>query len=199
VVGGPDAGRQGGNKSIRSDTGVYPNGFKRRRAFKLRAQVLIDHLLPLVPMEIGEAERLGAEVHILRPAPFPLAPNRRFFLTSGLFVGLTPPPVCSHNDHKGDVVVRKTVGSRELKTRLGTYLRQVQRGTTIVVTDRGQPVAELRPLDLEARGEEVRLAELTALGLLTRQSPELLTPFRPIRSTGPSMAAAISEGREDRV
>ena len=40
--------------------------------------------------------------------------------------------------------MRKTVGSRELKTRLGTYLRQVREGMTLVVTERGLPVAELR-------------------------------------------------------
>lgn len=94
--------------------------------------------------------------------------------------------------------MRKTVGSRELRTRLGTYLQQVQRGVAIVVTDRGQPVAELRPLDGETKGEESRLAELTALGVLTRQSDEPLTSFRPIHGTGRSLTEAISEDREDR-
>ncbi|MGH7963266.1 MAG: type II toxin-antitoxin system Phd/YefM family antitoxin [Candidatus Binatia bacterium] len=94
--------------------------------------------------------------------------------------------------------MRKTVGSRELKTRLGTYLQQVQAGATIVVTERGQPVAELRPLALEAKGEETLLAELTALGVLTRQSDEPLPPFRGVRSRGRSLTEAISEDREER-
>ena len=94
--------------------------------------------------------------------------------------------------------MRKTVGSRELKTRLGTYLQQVRRGVEIVVTDRGQPVAELRPLNRETKGEEARLAELTALGVLTRQSDEPSISFRPIRGAGRSLAEAISEEREDR-
>jgi prevent-host-death family protein len=38
------------------------------------------------------------------------------------------------------------VGSRELKTRLGQYLNRVRRGETILVTDRNEPIAELRPL-----------------------------------------------------
>jgi len=33
--------------------------------------------------------------------------------------------------------VRATVGVRELKTRLGGYLRQVRAGRTLVITDRG--------------------------------------------------------------
>ena len=42
--------------------------------------------------------------------------------------------------------LEKAVGVRELKTRLGSYLREVRRGQVIVVTDRGEPVAELRPI-----------------------------------------------------
>ena len=49
---------------------------------------------------------------------------------------------CGHNDH----MERTAVGARELKTRLGTYLRRVREGRTLLVTDRGEPIAELRPL-----------------------------------------------------
>jgi len=37
-----------------------------------------------------------------------------------------------------------SVGVRELKNRLSEYLRMVRRGEAILVTDRGEPVAELR-------------------------------------------------------
>ena len=37
-----------------------------------------------------------------------------------------------------------TVGIRELKNRLSEYLRMVRRGEAILVTDRGDVVAELR-------------------------------------------------------
>lgn len=37
----------------------------------------------------------------------------------------------------------KTVGVRELKNRLSEYIRQVRSGDTVLVTDRGQVVAEL--------------------------------------------------------
>ena len=39
----------------------------------------------------------------------------------------------------------KTVGLRELKNRLSAYVRHVRAGHPVVVTDRGQVVAELRP------------------------------------------------------
>jgi len=39
----------------------------------------------------------------------------------------------------------KAVGVRELKNRLSEYLRAVRGGEQVLVTDRGQVVAELRP------------------------------------------------------
>ena len=93
---------------------------------------------------------------------------------------------------------QKTVGARELKTRLGTYLRQVQKGTTLIVTERGRPVAELRPLSIETQGEEAHLDELVALGILSRQAKTPLAPFKPIRTKGPLVSTAIIEDREDR-
>ncbi len=37
------------------------------------------------------------------------------------------------------------VGSREFKNRLGRYLRAVRNGQTLLVTDRGKPVAKVCP------------------------------------------------------
>jgi antitoxin (DNA-binding transcriptional repressor) of toxin-antitoxin stability system len=39
----------------------------------------------------------------------------------------------------------KTVGVRELKNRLSEYLRQVRSGESVLVTDRGEVVAEFSP------------------------------------------------------
>lgn len=39
----------------------------------------------------------------------------------------------------------KTVGVRELKNRLSEYIRQAKSGEGVLVTDRGQVVAELTP------------------------------------------------------
>jgi antitoxin (DNA-binding transcriptional repressor) of toxin-antitoxin stability system len=39
----------------------------------------------------------------------------------------------------------KVVGIRELKNRLSEYLRIVRNGEEVLVTDRGEAVAELRP------------------------------------------------------
>ncbi len=61
------------------------------------------------------------------------------------------------------------VGIRELKDHLSDYLRRARAGEWIVVTDRGEPVAELSPPDMSSsRGGA---------------SPELLALARKGRAT----------------
>ena len=122
--------------------------------------------------------------------------------TSGLVKGETTATSldtlfqCGHNNHI--VAKKKRVGVRELKTRLGSYLRQVRRDATIVVTDRGEPIAELKPIPKEAGPDEARLAELLALGMVTRKSRKKLGKFEPIRVSGEPLSETVIEGREDR-
>jgi len=90
------------------------------------------------------------------------------------------------------------VGCRELKTRLGAYMRRVKAGATIIVTERGQPIAELRPI-AAGTGLEERLYQLAARGLVSREVRERspLAEFRPI-STDRSVSQALIEERDDR-
>lgn len=90
------------------------------------------------------------------------------------------------------------MGATELRARLGSVLRSVRRGATVVVTERGMPVAELRPLP--PPGADPALARLVAEGIVTPPSrPGGLKPFRPIRlKGGATVSDAIIEDREDR-
>ena len=92
---------------------------------------------------------------------------------------------------------RNLVGARELKARLGTYLRRVRQGRTLVVTDRGQPIAQLGPIAL-AVGTDAVLAKLIAAGSVTRTVNEPLAPFRLVDNSGRPAAAAIVKDRDDR-
>ena len=93
----------------------------------------------------------------------------------------------------------RTVGARELKTRLGTYLRQVERGAELVITDRGRPEAELVPLRGGAdESERARLRELVALGVLAGGSGRPLTPFQPVPVRGRPVSETLLEDREER-
>ncbi len=53
----------------------------------------------------------------------------------------------------------ETVGIRELKAHLSTYVKKAREGETIVITDRGTAVAELRPLSPERAAAEALVAE----------------------------------------
>lgn len=64
----------------------------------------------------------------------------------------------------------KSVGLRDLKNRLGEYVREVRSGEAVLVTDRGQVVAELIPPGQgsnELRGVPSALVALARRGLLT--------------------------------
>jgi prevent-host-death family protein len=94
-------------------------------------------------------------------------------------------------------MARNLVGARELKTRLGTYLQQVREGRTIVVTDRGEPIAELRPL-AAPDSLPAALLKLSAKGGVTLPTADAFVAFRPIRNRGGSVSDAVRSDREDR-
>jgi prevent-host-death family protein len=67
----------------------------------------------------------------------------------------------------------KTVGVRDLKNKLSEYLRRVRLGESVLVTDRGEVVAELLPPG-QGQGDPSVPAGLQALarrGLLTLGAP----------------------------
>ena len=91
----------------------------------------------------------------------------------------------------------KTVGSRELKNRLGRYLALVCKGETIIVTDRGKPVAHLVPPKSEPQDsvevDEI-LKQLEIEGHLRRGTGKF-RPFKPIRMKGKPASRMILEDR----
>lgn len=74
------------------------------------------------------------------------------------------------------------VGTRELKNRLSHYLRRIQvDGESIYVTDRGQIVAELRPVERSSKkSERDVLLALVAKGDLSTGGGRL-KDFKPIK------------------
>jgi prevent-host-death family protein len=93
-----------------------------------------------------------------------------------------------------------TVGSRELKNRLGAYLKRVKRGETLQVTERGEPIAEIRPLKPMDGSLEARLERLAAEGKITLPKRKGFRPFPRlnVKEGTPSLSQAVIEDREDR-
>lgn len=67
----------------------------------------------------------------------------------------------------------KAVGVKQLKARLSEYLRLVKTGETVLITDRDEVVAELRPARRQAADNpslEEQLQALADAGEITRPS-----------------------------
>jgi antitoxin (DNA-binding transcriptional repressor) of toxin-antitoxin stability system len=67
----------------------------------------------------------------------------------------------------------KTVGVRELKNRLSQYLREVRAGESVLVSDRGQVIAELSPpaYGRADSSSSAGLRDLARRGVVTIGSP----------------------------
>jgi prevent-host-death family protein len=95
----------------------------------------------------------------------------------------------------------RTVGIRELKNRLSEYVRAVEGGETVLVTDRGRVVAELRPFDpARAEGLPAVLSRLVASGSVRLPEVARDTAFygRRRRVAPPGTAARLlAEDRGD--
>ena len=96
--------------------------------------------------------------------------------------------------------MRVTVKVRDLRDSLSRYLRLVREGNTVVVLDRGRPVAIVSgvPDTAEVRTTAEHLANLAARGLvaLPRSRRRRKLPARLPRR---DLSGAVAEDRVDRV
>lgn len=91
-------------------------------------------------------------------------------------------------------MTRQAVGVRELRQNLSVYLRRVERGESLVVTDRGRPVALLGPLPERASLRD-RLRAEGRVRPARRSLPALgLPPSVTVRG---SITEALDEQRAD--
>jgi prevent-host-death family protein len=94
----------------------------------------------------------------------------------------------------------RKVGSRELKNRLGRYLALVKAGQVILVTDRGETVAKLSPVEKPAAPGKTMdeiLQEMAAAGhLRLALDPGRIRKFKPIRLKGKPLSRMIIEDRD---
>lgn len=83
------------------------------------------------------------------------------------------------------------VGVRELKNSLSRYLRRIREGETVVVTDRGEPIARIIPV-----GVPDGIAGLLAQGRITWSGETFVPPRKaPPLAPGPPLADYIAEDR----
>lgn len=62
----------------------------------------------------------------------------------------------------------QSIGIREAKTHLSKYLKMVQKGNEIVLTDRGRPVGRIVPIKEEEVSLDQRINQLEEDGVLSK-------------------------------
>lgn len=89
-----------------------------------------------------------------------------------------------------------TVPSRELKNRLGKYLKLVKEGETVRITDRGRPIACIVPLGSQESEADRMMARLISKGGITFGSGLPIAQQPPARMrAGKSIADMVAEDR----
>jgi len=88
----------------------------------------------------------------------------------------------------------ETVGVGELRQNLSRYLRRVEAGERLTVTDRNRPVAELRPLPTPGS----RLERLVAEGVVTPPARHTLPGALRLDGDVQALSRALAEVRDER-
>lgn len=89
------------------------------------------------------------------------------------------------------------VGIKELKNRFTQYLRRIKQGEEVIVTERGKPIALIRPIQSAERPAnlDARLARLAAQGFVTLPTRKPLRRVRLVEVAGGPISESVLEDR----
>lgn len=90
------------------------------------------------------------------------------------------------------------VGLREANMHFSKYLKLVREGREVVVTERGTPVAVIKPLAKEGMPED-KIKSMEDRGILRRAVKGRLPLGRTIAIKGKPLSETMIEGREERL
>jgi prevent-host-death family protein len=90
------------------------------------------------------------------------------------------------------------LGLREANQHFSKAIKAVRAGKEVVLTERGQPIAVIKPMQDERESDATlqRMADEGLITLPTRKGP--LPPFEPIPISGRPLSETIIDGRDDR-
>lgn len=90
----------------------------------------------------------------------------------------------------------RRIGIREAKVNLSRLLRQVQRGTEIIITDRGKPVGRLVPVPDEELSLADRIERLESRGVLEPPARKVGSLPPPLPLAGGRAQRFLEEDRD---
>jgi prevent-host-death family protein len=90
------------------------------------------------------------------------------------------------------------LGLREANQHFSKAIKAVRTGKDVILTERGQPIAVIKPIKEEQDHDAVlrRMADDGLITLPSRKGP--LPRFEPIRIKGKPLSQSIIEDRDDR-
>jgi prevent-host-death family protein len=91
------------------------------------------------------------------------------------------------------------LGLREANQQFSRLVRAIRAGQEVVLTDRGEAIAVVKPL--ERSGREKAFQTMVAEGLIRpsrQRGPMKVSRFRALKVTGKPVAETISADREER-
>jgi len=91
----------------------------------------------------------------------------------------------------------ETVGLRLANLHFAAYIKKVRQGAEIVLTDRGRPVAVIKPLAEVSSTVEEKLTELEKRGLIRRAEQPFVLPLPEVCS-GETFAETVTKMRRER-
>ena len=87
------------------------------------------------------------------------------------------------------------MGLREANQQFSRAIRAVRAGQDVVLTQRGKPIAVIKPMRAPERVDDV-LRRLEAMGLLRRARRRGMPDWKPLRIKGVSLSKAVREDRD---
>jgi len=93
------------------------------------------------------------------------------------------------------ILYKLSVGMREAKENLSRLVNEVKKGTEIILTERGKPVARLAPIDNESLSLAARLIKLERAGLLEPANRTNLKMAPPLPLCGEKAQEFLQEDR----
>jgi len=92
------------------------------------------------------------------------------------------------------------LGLREANQRFSQAIKAVRAGQEVVLTERGRPIAVIKPIN-EEDAREATLQAMADEGLITpaaRKGPMPTPRWRPVKVKGKPLSQTIIDDREDR-
>lgn len=90
------------------------------------------------------------------------------------------------------------IGLREANLHFSKYIQHVRNGEQIILTERGAPIAVIKPVNSSSGSLEEKMRALEARGFLKRASKGRFKLPRPVRIRGKALSEFVGTGRDKR-